>query len=169
MNKFSNIDTNRIASAKQVYAVASHFANIHASVPSERFGLTKCFNAIINKFYNDQDAHLTHGDIQEFFEFQVVPDYFVSLLRTKAKPKARPKAKPKAAKKVKCKAQPKVDEYVAKVEPKAKPVKKVAENSVAKKLNGRMEAIEGRFDSLESKVGDIEAGLAMILEAVQAK
>jgi len=58
---------------------------------------------------------------------------------------------------------------VAKVEPKAKTVRKGAENRVDKKINSRMDAIEGRFDSLESKVGDIEAGLAMILEAVQAK
>jgi hypothetical protein len=29
--------------------------------------------------------------------------------------------------------------------------------------------MESRFDSLESKVGDIEAGLALILEAVQKK
>jgi hypothetical protein len=157
-NSFANIDSNRLASKKQIWAVANHFAAIQAAVPSERYGLTKVFNAILNKHHADQDSHMTHGDIQEFFEYDVVPQQFSELIQ--AKKSSKPKAPKKAAKPRKPKA--------AKVEPK-KPRKVTQSNSVASKMNARIDSIEGRFDSLESKVGDIEAGLAMILEAVQKK
>ena len=55
MNTFANIDSNRIASKKQIWAVANHFATLQATVPSERYGLTKVFNAILNKHHADQD------------------------------------------------------------------------------------------------------------------
>lgn len=168
-NSFANIDSNRIASKKQIWAVANHFAAIQATVPSERYGLTKVFNAILNKHHADQDSLMTHGDIQEFFEYDLVPKQFADLIQAKkpTKPKAPKKAakprKPKAAK-----IEPEIEEFIAKVEPK-KPRKVTQSNSVASKMNARIDSIEGRFDSLESKVGDIEAGLAMILEAVQKK
>jgi len=169
MNTFSNIDSNRIASKKQIWAVANHFAAIQATVPSERYGLTKVFNAILNKHHADQDSHMTHGDIQEFFEYDLVPKQFADLIQ--AKKSTKPKAPKKAAKPSKPKAakiEPEIEEFIAKVEPK-KPRKVNQNNSVASKMNARIDSIEGRFDSLESKVGDIEAGLAMILEAVQKK
>ena len=168
-NSFSSIDVNRLASKKQIWAVANHFASIKASVPSERYGLTKVFNAILNKHHADQDSHMTHGDIQEFFEYDLVPQQFSELIQ--AKKSSKPKAPKKAAKTRKPKAapiEPEIIEFIAKVEPK-KPRKVTQNNSVASKMNARIESIEGRFDSLESKVGDIEAGLAMILEAVQKK
>jgi hypothetical protein len=168
-NSFANIDSNRIASKKQIWAVANHFAAIQATVPSERYGLTKVFNAILNKHHADQDSHMTHGDIQEFFEYDLVPKQFAELIQ--AKKSTKPKAPKKAAKPRKPKAteiEPEIEEFIAKVEPK-KPRKVTQSNSVASKMNARIDSIEGRFDSLESKVGDIEAGLAMILEAVQKK
>jgi len=169
MNTFSNIDVNRIASKKQIWAVANHFAACQATVPSERYGLTKVYNAILNKYHADQDSLMTHGDIQEFFEYNLVPKKFADLVQ--AKKSTKPKAPKKAAKPSKPKAakiEPEIEEFIAKVEPK-KPRKVTQSNSVASKMNARIESIEGRFDSLESKVGDIEAGLAMILEAVQKK
>lgn len=168
-NSFANIDSNRIASKKQIWAVACHFAGIQADAASERYGLTKVFNAILNKHHADQDSHMTHGDIQEFFEYDMVPKQFAELIQ--AKKPTKPKAAKKATKTSKPKAapiEPEIIEFIAKVEPKK--ARKVTENnSVASKMNSRIDAIEGRFDSLESKVGDIEAGLAMILEAVQKK
>tara|TARA_B110000908_G_scaffold158372_1_gene199429 strand:- start:459 stop:1043 length:585 start_codon:yes stop_codon:yes gene_type:complete len=165
-NSFANIDSNRIASKKQIWAVANHFAAIQATVPSERYGLTKVFNAILNKHHADQDSLMTHGDIQEFFEYDLVPKQFADLIQ--AKKSTKPKAPKKAAKPKAAKIEPEIEEFIAKVEPK-KPRKVTQSNSVASKMNARIESIEGRFDSLESKVGDIEAGLAMILEAVQKK
>ena len=93
---FSNIDNNRIATARQVYAVACHFANIHSKSPSERFGLTKVFNAILNKSYKDSDSYMTHGDATDFLEHQVVPKQFIHMV---SKPKAQKKVAKKAVKK----------------------------------------------------------------------
>jgi hypothetical protein len=144
MNTFANIDQNKLATAKQVYGVACHFANIHAASPSERYGLTKVFNAILNKFYGDQDAYMTHGEVTDFREHQVVPAQFLELVK---KPKT--KAKPKAVKKV---------AVIKEVKPKATAAKKAtpAANSVAKKMDARITA-------LETKVSDVDTKLDAIL------
>ncbi len=121
---FLSIDNNRIATAKQVYGVACHFANIHAKSPSERYGLTKVFNAVLNKFYGDQDSHMTHAEVTDFREHQVVPKQFLKLI---AKPKATAKkaSKPKATKAV---------------------------NSVAQGLEDRICKLEDRQESMDSKL-----------------
>jgi len=102
-SNFKNIDSNQIATARQVYGVACHFANIAAKSPSERYGLTKVFNAVINKFYKDADSFMTHGDVSEFREWDCVPEQFNHMIKATKKPKASKKAKvaakPKAAKK----------------------------------------------------------------------
>ena len=46
-SNFASIDPNQPATQRQVYGVACHFASIHAKSPSERYGLTKVFHAII--------------------------------------------------------------------------------------------------------------------------
>ena len=127
---FVNIDNNRIASAKQVYGVACHFARIDSSSPSERFGKQKVYHAILNKFYGDHDTKMTHGEVTDFFEHQEVPKVFLDLVK---KPKA--KAKEKAIKVV---------------------------NSVAKKLDNRV-------DILETKVSDMDSKLDAMLKILQAK
>lgn len=152
---FQMIDNNKIATAKQVYGVACHFANIHAASPSERYGLTKVFNAILNKFYGDQDSYMTHGEVTDFREHQVVPAKFIKLVN-----------KPKAAKKVKAKAKPKAqtvqqaEEALDSKKPKAD--KKVTPiNSVAKKMNDRLDAVEAAQRKQDIK-------LDAIIEALQA-
>ena len=159
MNNFLMIDGNKIATAKQVYGVACHFANIQSKTPSERYGLTKVFNAILNKFYGDQDAHMTHGEVTDFFGHQVVPTQFLELVR---KPKAQ--AKPKAVKKSKPKAQTVQQAEIALDinKPKAKAKKSTVENSVAKKLDNRVNA-------LETKVSDMDSKLDAMLKILQAK
>ena len=62
---FNSIDPNRIASTKQVYGVACHFANLKAKDPSERYGLTKVFYAVLNKFYDS--SKMTHAEATDFF------------------------------------------------------------------------------------------------------
>jgi hypothetical protein len=162
MTAFNNIDANRIASAKQIWAVANRFASLCTAVSSERYGLTKVYNAILNSLHGE--AKLTHGDIQSYFECETVPKHIQSRIKSKSAPK--PKAK-KTSKK--SKPEPEIVDFVERTSKPAKPVKKTTENSVAKAMNARIDSMESRFDSLESKVGDIEAGLAMILEAVQQK
>jgi hypothetical protein len=99
-SNFNSIDSNKIATARQVFAVASHFANIQASSPSERYGLTKVFNAVLNKHYKDSDSFMTHSDVSEWFEWECVPEQFLHMISTK---KSKAKTKPKAKAKVKAK------------------------------------------------------------------
>jgi len=128
-SNFKNIDSNQIATARQVYGVACHFANIAAKSPSERYGLTKVFNAVINKFYKDADSVMTHGDVSEFREWDCVPEQFNHMIKATKKPKASKKvaAKPKAAKK-------------ATAKPKASTKKPT--------LTNRVDAMEAKLDKI---------------------
>tara|TARA_B110000977_G_C10920767_1_gene433014 strand:+ start:449 stop:904 length:456 start_codon:yes stop_codon:yes gene_type:complete len=151
MNNFLLLDNNRIASARQVYAVACKFANIQAKTPSERYGLKKVFNAVVNKFYSDQDAHMTHGEVTDFLGHDVVPKQFLDLVR-----------KPKAVKKSKVQTVQQAEIALDINKPKAKAKKSTAENSVAKKLDNRVNA-------LETKVSDMDSKLDAMLKILQAK
>ena len=90
---FNSIDSNQIATQRQVYGVACHFANIHSKSPSERYGLTKVFNAILNKSYKDSDSYMTHGDVTEWFSWDCVPPQFLHQIKSVKKPKASKTAK----------------------------------------------------------------------------
>ena len=80
--RFNAIDHNQIASNRQIYAVAAHFANIQAGTPSDRFPLTKVFYAIIRKYYEQFDCKMTHGEATDYLEnWQEVPEEFKSQLR----------------------------------------------------------------------------------------
>ena len=134
-SNFKNIDVNNIATDRQTYGVACHFANIHAASPSERYGLTKVFNAVIKKYYSDADSFMTHGDVSEFREWECVPEQFL-LMITGQKPTKKPKAFKKA------KAAPKAPKVQAKA--KAKP-----------KATTKKETLTSRVDSLEAKMDKI--------------
>jgi hypothetical protein len=151
MNTFANIDQNKLATAKQVYGVACHFANIHAASPSERYGLTKVFNAILNKFYGDQDAHMTHGEVTDFREHQVVPAQFLDLVR---KPKAVKKSKPKAQTVQQAEMSLDINK------PKAKAKKVTPVNSVAKKMDDRITTLETKVSEVDNKLDAILAILS---------
>ena len=158
MNNFASIDQNRIASSKQVWASAGVLAGRQASTPSERFGLTKVFYAILNQFYSESDSKMTHGDVQNIFEHDVVPAHFVSLIK---KPKASKKAKVKV-KATLSKQDQTVEEAIENIDSKKviKPVAKVAKNSVAK-------AMETRITKLETKVSEVDSKLDAILAILQ--
>ena len=163
MNNFLMIDSNKIATKKQVYMVACHFANIQSEAPSERYGLTKVFNAILNSFYRGQDSFMTHGEVQDFREHQVVPAQFIELIQ-KPKAKAKPKAKikPKAKAKTVAKAQTVQQAEIALdvKKPKAAPKKATPVNSVAKKMDGRITALETKVSEVDSKLDAILAILS---------
>ena len=158
MNNFSSIDQNRLATAKQIWAASCHCSSLHAATPSERFGLNKVFHAILNKFYDDQDAKMTHGDVQNIFEHDVVPAHFVSLIK---KPKASKKAKVKV-KATLSKQDQTVEEAIENIDSKKviKPVAKVANNTVAK-------AMDKRITKLETKVSEVDSKLDAILAILQ--
>tara|TARA_R100000544_G_scaffold29308_1_gene15689 strand:+ start:836 stop:1279 length:444 start_codon:yes stop_codon:yes gene_type:complete len=145
------IDSNKIATAKQVYGVACHFANVASETPSQRYGLTKVFYASLNKFYGDQDAKMTHGEVTDFFEHQVVPAQFLKLVR---KPKAVKKSKPKAQ----TVQQAEIALDVNK--PKAKAKKSTPVNSVAKKMDNRITTLETKVSEVDTKLDAILAILS---------
>jgi len=135
-SNFNSIDANQIATARQVFAVASHFANIQATSPSERYGLTKVFNAVLNKHYKDSDSFMTHSDVSEWFEWDCVPEQFLHMVSTK---KSKAKAKPKASKKVKAKAS---------AEPKASKAPKKSTTSKKPTLTNRVDSLEAKMDKI---------------------
>jgi len=136
-SNFKNIDANQIATARQVYGVACHFANIQAATPSERYGLTKVFNAVINKFYKDADSFMTHADVSEFREWDCVPEQFSHLI--KSKPTAKPKAKYAKKVAVKTTTKPKAAKKVA-AKPKAATKKPT--------LTNRIDLLESKMDAI---------------------
>lgn len=128
-SNFNSIDANQIATARQVFAVASHFASIQAKSPSERYGLTKVFNAVLNKHYKDSDSFMTHSDVSEWFEWDCVPEQFLHMISTK---KSKAKAKPKASRKAK-----------ASVEPNASKAPKKSST-----LTQRVDSLEAKMDKI---------------------
>ena len=130
-SNFKNIDANQIATARQVYGVACHFANIAAKSPSERYGLTKVFNAVINKFYKDADSFMTHGDVSEFREWDCVPEQFNHMIKATKKPKASKKVKAKASAK-----------------PKASKAPKKSTTSKKPTLTNRVDSLEAKMDKI---------------------
>ena len=115
------------------------------------YGLKKVFNAVVNKFYSDQDAHMTHGEVTDFLGHDVVPKQFLDLVR-----------KPKAVKKSKVQTVQQAEIALDINKPKAKAKKSTVENSVAKKLDNRVNA-------LETKVSDMDSKLDAMLKILQAK
>ena len=110
---FDQIDANQIATARQVYGVACHFANIHAKSPSERYGLTKVFNAVLNKHYKDSDSFMTHGDVSEYRDWDCVPPQFLHMI---SKPKKAKKATAKATAQEKVTLTQRVDSLESKMD-----------------------------------------------------
>lgn len=153
-SNFKNIDANQIATARQVYGVACHFANIAAKSPSERYGLTKVFNAVINKFYKDADSFMTHGDVSEFREWDCVPEQFNHMIKATKKPKASKKAKA-ASKKPKASAKMKASEAAPTVKKKITAIKVKTKASKKPTQGDRINALESRVDAVDSKLDAI--------------
>lgn len=158
MNNFASIDQNRIATPKQFYGVACHFANLDSKNPSERYGKQKVFNAILNRVFSESDSKMTHGDVQKYFELEAVPTEFLKLVN---KPKASNKAKPKASKKSTQTVEEAIENIDSKKSSKSQPKPKApAKNSVAK-------AMETRITKLETKVSEVDTKLDAILAILQ--
>ena len=121
---FNSIDPNRIASTKQVYGVACHFANLKAKDQSERYGLTKVFYAVLNKFYDS--SKMTHAEATDFFTRKSVPKHFLKSIQTKKSPYER----------------------VMEKKSKKPTASKVKTNSVAKDLDTRITNLESNLTKL---------------------
>ena len=148
---FANVDGNRTASSRQLYAVAKHFGQIGGNNPTESYRLSKIYSAILLKFQNEHtETPITHSDVSRFFESSEVPKKFVKMIN----------AKPVKAKKV-IKDTPKT---TPKVTPKATAVKKIQANtSELSEFQARFDAITKRQDATDKKLATFEAKLDIIM------
>jgi hypothetical protein len=142
-SNFNLIDANQIATARQVYGVACHFASIHAESPSERYGLTKVFNAVLNKHYKNQDSFMTHSDVSEFREWDCVPEVFLSYIKKPTKLSKKAKAFKKS---IKTGDKPKASKKTATPKPKAS--KKSTTSKKAPTLTQRVDSLESKMDKI---------------------
>ena len=142
---FANVDGNRTASSRQLYAVAKHFGQIGGNNPTESYRLSKIYSAILLKFQNENaETPITHADVVRFFESKSVPKKFVSMITSK----------PVKAKKI-IKDTPK---------PKATPAKKIqADTSELSEFKSRFDAITKRQDATDKKLATFEAKLDIIM------
>lgn len=175
LRAYQLVDTNKTATTKQLYAVASHFAKLE-----DNFSLRKVFGAIFLKFNAEHsDTPITMGDVSKFLELKKVPVKFSKLVNTKAK-KAKPSKKPTVSKKVivaegtvtkemlseaekeiaQEKSQPKVAKpKVHKSTTSAKP--KASEQSL-KDFEERLKSLKGRMDNAEKVNNEQDLRLEMI-------
>ena len=142
---FANVDGNRIASTRQLYAVAKHFGKIGGKTSTESYRLSKVFSAILLKFQTEHaETPITHADVGRFFEAETVPKKFLNMMTSK----------PVKAKRV-VKDAPK---------PKTTTAKKIQANtSELKEFQARFDAITKRQDATDKKLATFEAKLDIIM------
>ena len=147
---FANVDGNRPASSRQLYAVARHFGKVGGNDQGESYRLQKIYSAILLKFQNEHtETPITHSDVSRFFESSEVPPKFVKMINTK----------PVKAKKV-IKDTPKAK----KATPKVTSVKKIqADTSELSEFQARFDAITKRQDATDKKLSTFEAKLDIIM------
>ena len=142
---FANVDGNRTASTRQLYAVAKHFGKIGGKTSTESYRLSKVFSAILLKFQAEHaETPITHADVGRFFEAETVPKKFLNMMTSK----------PVKAKRV-VKDAPK---------PKTTTAKKIQANtSELKEFQARFDAITKRQDATDKKLATFEAKLDIIM------
>lgn len=148
---FANVDGNRTASSRQLYAVAKHFGKVGGNNPTESYRLSKIYSAILLKFQNENaETPITHADVVRFFESKSVPKKFVSMITSK------PVKAKKAKAVIKDTPKPKAE--------KATPAKKIqADTSELSEFQARFDAITKRQDATDKKLATFEAKLDIIM------
>lgn len=145
---------NNVATTKQLYAVANHFARLHDS--SAVWKLSKVFGAILMKFQAEHvETPITSGDVDRFLNLEKVPTKFSKAIVTKVT---------NNVKTIKA-AQPVKAAKVAKV---AKPTK-ASEMSVSEfqakleSLSNRVVTVETTVDNISKKMATFEAKLDILM------
>jgi hypothetical protein len=151
-----NVDGNRVATAKQLYAVGSHFGRLHGVTPSEAFRLGKVFGAIMLKFNAEHcETPITHSDVSKFFELDKVPAKFLERITVRAPKKA------KATKKTSEKSEKVIVAKTAKTSKKSSEMPKASDQSLTD-FQARLDAIDARFNKVETAVKSHDKKLASI-------
>ena len=141
-----NVDGNRVATPKQLYAVGNHFGKLHGATPSEAFRLGKVFGAIMLKFNAEHcETPITHGDVSKFFELDKVPAKFLERITVRA---------PKTSKKSSV-------AKTAKTSKKSSEMPKASDQSLTD-FQARLDAIDARFNKVETAVKSHDKKLASI-------
>jgi hypothetical protein len=141
-----NVDGNRVATPKQLYAVGNHFGRLHGATPSEAFRLGKVFGAIMLKFNAEHcETPITHGDVSKFFELDKVPAKFLERITVRA---------PKTSKKSSV-------AKTAKTSKKSSEMPKASDQSLTD-FQARLDAIDARFNKVETAVKSHDKKLASI-------
>ena len=143
-----NVDGNRVATAKQLYAVGSHFGRLHGATPSEAFRLGKVFGAIMLKFNAEHcKTPITHGDISKFFELDKVPAKFLERITVRAPKAAKTSKKSIAAKKT---------------SEKSSETPKVSDSSLTD-FKARLDALASKQAETDKKLASIDAKMDLIM------
>ena len=139
-----NVDGNRVATSKQLYAVGNHFGKLHGATPSEAFRLGKVFGAIMLKFNAEHcKTPITHGDISKFFELDKVPAKFLERITVRA-----PKTSKKSATK--------------KTSEKSSETPKASDSSLTD-FKARLDALASKQAETDKKLASIDAKMDLIM------
>lgn len=165
-----NIDSNRPATTKQLYAVAKHFATIHDSGSVWKF--SKVFGAILIKFQTEHvETPITMGDVNNFLNLKKIPVKFVKSINTsKKQPKVVKKAAVKTSKEVSATTPSKkasdmtVEEFKAKLAGLAARVETV--ESEIQETRKDIKNIKSTFATFEAKLDILMAWLETDPEAL---
>lgn len=156
-NSAISFDPTAKATGKQIYFIGRHFAQLKGKTPSEAFGLSKAFPAVLMRWNAEHsETPITMGDIDTWKSGNKVPAKFIKMLTVqKPKAKAAPKASPKPKATTKPKAQPK---------PKAttKASTKPSEMPIGD-FKDHFEKITGRVFRLEKDMATMDAKLDIIM------
>jgi hypothetical protein len=145
-----NVDGNRVATSKQLYAVGSHFGRLHGATPSEAFRLGKVFGAIMLKFNAEHcETPITHGDVSKFFELDKVPAKFLERITVRAPKAAKTSKKSIAAK-------------TAKTSEKSSETPKVSDSSLTD-FKARLDALASKQAETDKKLASIDAKMDLIM------
>ena len=148
-----NVDGNRVATSKQLYAVGSHFGRLHGATPSEAFRLGKVFGAIMLKFNAEHcETPITHGDVSKFFELDKVPAKFLERITVRA---------PKTSKKSATKKTSEKSEKVITDTPKVKAAK-TSDQSLTD-FKARLDALASKQAETDKKLASIDAKMDLIM------
>jgi hypothetical protein len=144
-----NVDGNRVATSKQLYAVGNHFGKLHGATPSEAFRLGKVFGAIMLKFNAEHcETPITHGDVSQFFELKTVPTKFLERITTRTPAKTTKTSKKSIAAKT--------------AEPKASQKVKASDQSLTD-FKARLDALASKQAETDKKLASIDAKMDIIM------
>lgn len=165
-----NVDTNRPATIKQLYAVANHYAKLHNSEKAYTF--RKIFGAILLKFQNENaKTPITMGDVTVMLTSKEVPKKFAGQITERKAPskKVAQKAQPKVSTKLVAKPKAKsVAKPKAKVQPKASELSVEDFKKKFEALASKVQQHDTQFIEAEKRISSLEAKLDIIASQFEA-